>query len=218
MGNAQQVKEGSASALVVALLAMAAGVSSVSCSGASSARPDDFFELLRFTRATQQNFTFAELFMQSSHVVVGKLEDVREGRTIDFATGASNPLRTVVFSVIRSRTVKGALAERDYIEYVRAPAVSVAQLRSSIPHISMLFFLVPADQWDRSVYKFDGEGRGVPLGAFLATFRNGQSLVIEDNGQLFQPLLHAPEDANVPGDLVTLNDAAVYLTNLPPAL
>ena len=73
---------------------------------------DEFFALLRFTRVDGPFRTGTQLMTEASNVVRGRFSDVQDGRVIDFATGASNPLQTAVFALLGCKDTQGPPARQ----------------------------------------------------------------------------------------------------------
>lgn len=156
-----------------------------------------FFELLRVTHVGQEEHLPDLLWDRSPVVVRGCITEATDGRTIDFAAGASNPLHTLVFKVDVLEVIRDDLEQTTvgsvYVEFVRGGVEvdSYQQLLSDAPQ--MVLFLREADTWDRDVYKFDNEGAGHPTGSTLLTFTAPEGLVVMTEGGLEYPWYDFPQ-------------------------
>jgi hypothetical protein len=148
--------------------------------------------LLRFTRAEGIPLNAAQLVTKARTIVRGRLVGVAEGRTIDFATGASNPINTAVFQVEVTRVLKGAPTPDVYLEFIRG-GIPVASIASVLPDgLDLLVFLSKADGWVAPTYRIDGEGKGHPPGTILETYLTQEGWVIDAAGGIQHPLADDP--------------------------
>jgi hypothetical protein len=161
--------------------------------GAGPGNVDEFFSLLRFTRAEGLPRTGAQLIVEASNVVRGHFVAVQDGRTIDFATGAANPIHTAVFEIGIDKTLKGPVTSSVYMEFVRG-GIEVQAIRELLPtKLQMIVFLHSADGWDPAVYRFEGAGKGHPPDTSLLTYLTQEGVVIETAAGLRHPMSDNPQ-------------------------
>ena len=153
---------------------------------------DPFFVLFSLVRATPIPRTIQELVATANVVGIGQLVSVTEGRTIDFATGASNPTNTGVFAIGIEDAVKGS-SGMVYAEFIRG-GIPVDRMMNLLPTgIPMMFMLEdPADHWSPETYKFINEGNGLPSGAQLHEVVWPTGIIIETAHGLEYPLADDP--------------------------
>ncbi|MEY4550453.1 MAG: hypothetical protein RL685_6648 [Pseudomonadota bacterium] len=96
------------------------------------------------------------LTRESTIIVRGVIEEVIDGRVIDFRVGASNPMLTSVLVVSVEKTIKGNVAAGDrlFVDVYRAPIVSSAELDATRPAEAVTLFLKPA-YFDREILKYE---------------------------------------------------------------
>jgi hypothetical protein len=153
---------------------------------------DPFFELLSFTRVTPIPRSPAQIVTDSQQIVIGTLAAVEDGRVIDFATGASNPLFTAVFEISIDEVIKGEQGATAYAEFVRA-GISIERIRELLPEGEpMAFVLDEPFGWDTETYEFQNEGAGLPAGARLLAFSAPAGIVVETQAGLEYPLSDQP--------------------------
>jgi hypothetical protein len=168
---------------------------------------EEFFSLLRFTRAEGRPRTGNQLMSDASNVVRGNFSDVRDGRVIDFASGASNPVQTAVFEISIAKTLKGSGAQTAYMEFIRG-GIEVNAIHRLLPtKLDMIIFLHSADGWDPKVYRIEGAEKGHPSGTLLQTYLTQEGLVIGVAEGLRHPLADDPDQPIFdPARIKTLDD------------
>jgi hypothetical protein len=191
-------------AFCAALLSVSAGCSSMTPD--SSGRAPDamaidmtgevaaypLFKLLRVTRLSEPTLSAAELVGRSRLVLRGTLERAEDGRKIDFKAGASHALQTAVFRVRVEEVLKGDTTGFAYVEFLRG-GITIQSINELLPSpVPMMLFLRPADGWNPDVYKFEGEGQGLPAGAPLDTFTRQTGMVVQWNAGIEHPLAEDP--------------------------
>ena len=154
-----------------------------------------------FSKLQMVDFNFlplaeVDLINESTAIVRGRIVAVSDGRVIDYAQGASNPLLTMVLDVAVDAVLKGdaeKLGSHVYVELIRAPVVSTQELRQMLPEHPVILFLTRA-HWDRERNTYRDEGKGVPEGKELFALRTPQGMLVEYNdiGDLAQPLSDEP--------------------------
>jgi hypothetical protein len=147
--------------------------------------------LLNQTSVNQRTLSDRELVDSSPVIVRGVVEAVADGRTIDFASGPSHPIKTAVIRVRVLETIKGSGVDTVHFEYIRG-GVTPAQLDAANTKRELLLFLKPADSWDPTVHKFDNAGKGVAAGYPLLELRSQQGLIVQADNGLEEPLTGDP--------------------------
>ncbi len=153
-----------------------------------------FFVLLAFTRATPVPLTPAEQVEGSETIVLGFLDDVSDGRVVDYIAGASNPLTTAVFRIRVEEVIKGEPAEYAYAEFLRG-GIPIERMNDVLPRDVPLVFLLRPDAWDRTVYRFEHEGRGLPEGESVLPFMYPSGIAVQGEDGIDYPLAHDPFEA-----------------------
>src|SRR5690606_3099884 len=149
-------------------------------SGSAESSPEEFFELLNFTNVTEREHTPEMLIDNSALIVRGRIVGVEEGRSIDYAESASNPINMAVFEVPVDRVLKSGAGASVYFEHIRG-GIPVESFREVLPaDLPMIVFLREESGWDPPVYRIEGNERGRPKGALLYTYLTECGLVIED--------------------------------------
>lgn len=167
-----------------------------------------FFLLIAFTRAWPVPRTPAQQVEGSETIVQGFLDDVMDGRVIDYATGASNPLATAVFRIRVEEVIKGEETQYAYAEFIRA-GIPVDRMAELMPRDIPMVFLLRHDTWDETTYRFEHEGRGLPEGETLLTFVYPSGIALEGADGIDYPLAEHPAD-----DIFESNTLAALIQEL----
>jgi hypothetical protein len=175
---------------------------------------DPFFELLAFTRVFPVPQTVDEMVKGSDVIASAHFDDVMDGRVIDFAEGASNPMYTAVFKLSIDASIKGPSIPFAYVEFVRG-GIPVERMKKLPPReMPIVVLLRPADDggWDQATYKFENGGSGFPPSEILRTFLYPAGIIVESSTGLEYPLADDPGQRILDGN--TLTDAEQELADL----
>jgi hypothetical protein len=157
------------------------------------AHSDAFYQLLNATSMNEPDLDGSKLIDEAALIVRGRLVSVADGRTIDFASGPSNPIHTLIFQVEVAETMKGSADKYIYVEYIRG-GIPVADFDAILPDDEFVLFLRDADTWDRTVHKFVNEGRGRPESTQLYALQTQKGLMLQVAGRVVQPLADGAMD------------------------
>lgn len=156
---------------------------------------EPFFALMNLTRYNYQPLDFRGMVAKSDLIVTGQIASVADGRTIDFASGPSNPIFTSVLTVSINKVLKGDRGARTVqVEVVRAGAISSEELADTYPSRPMVLFLSPTT-WSADTYRYAYPAGTAATGATLYSLRTPQGLVTTDSAS---PRLIQPLDNSVP--------------------
>jgi hypothetical protein len=152
---------------------------------------DPFFQLLAFTRISPVPRTPREIVEVSSVIGRGHFTSVSLGRTLDYETGASNPIMTAVFAIAVDEVIKGDMAAVAYAEFVRG-GIPIERISEVLPKTLPFVFMLEEPGWDLNVYAITDEGDGVPVGERLLAFMFPAGVVVEGPGRLEYPFADVP--------------------------
>lgn len=165
-------------------------------SGNHSPLGDHFQALLDLVALDAVPRTPSEIVAISDVIAFGRLADVRDGRTIDYQTGASNPMHTAVYEVAIDEQLKGASEDRVFVELLRSIVAPVEALRAHLPSTPIVVVL-QHPTWSEQTYRFEDEGAGLPdSDTTLYSFALPIGLAAEWKGSLFYPLARDEVPAN----------------------
>lgn len=148
----------------------------------------DFFGLLRRVHGNFKPYESTEEMLAEAELVVeGNVVSVSDGRTFYGPSGELGSAHNAVLGFKVSNVIKGdfrgAIA---HVEVARSLPTSVESLRTTMPAMRMLLFLVnTADYPQPSVHS---PRAGLPDGATLYTLSGPQAMIVDDNGIAVQPL------------------------------
>lgn len=131
------------------------------------------------------------LTRESTIIVRGTIEEVIDGRTIDFRRGASNPMVTSVLIVSVEKAIKGdvGVGDRLFVDVYRSPVVSSAELNATKPEAPVTMFLKPA-HFNHDLLKY--EINDAIKGEELLKLRTPQGLWVPESERVEQPLSADP--------------------------
>ena len=168
------------------------------CTSTTKESPPQGRTLIEYMNDTRDDYaplSATEMTNHSEVIVRGFLSAVRDGRVADFATGPSNPTQMAVIEVTVTETIKGPEGrDHVYFEYVRGGATP-ERIGAHLPVDELLLFL-NKPQWDTKTYRFDEPDRGLPAGETLYSLVTQQSMLMESEGVVSQPLEPGPPGSN----------------------
>jgi hypothetical protein len=162
------------------------GLGACSSDPDEASRGDSLLEAIGNADIDYVPLTASEMVAESSLIVRGHLTGVRDGRVVDFAEGASNPVAMAVVEVSVTDVIKGAVTDRAHFEFIRG-GLEVEQIDEEMPAEEVLLFLAQPG-WNADTYRFEHPRRGLPDGATLFALRTPQALLLEAGGRAYQPL------------------------------
>lgn len=154
---------------------------------------DPFFQLLALTRATPVPRTLPEMVEFSAVIGRGHFASVSVGRTLDYATGASNPIMTAVFAIAVDDVIKGDMGSVAYAEFIRG-GIPIERIREVLPKSLSFVFMLEEPGWDLNVYAVVDDGEGVPAGERLLAFMYPAGVVVEGPESLEYPFADVPTE------------------------
>lgn len=174
---------------------------------------DPFFVLIAFTRVTPIPLTPREQVDQSSAIVEGYFDDVRDGRVGDFKEGASNPQFTAVFRIRVEHVAKGEPVEYVYVEFHRG-GIPVDRMLEILPRETPMTFLLrlASETWEPKQTVFTNDGAGLPEGETLYSFLYPAGVAVEGAAGIdypladdpFEPIFNSSNLAELRNELVSL--------------
>src|SRR5688572_5516299 len=102
-------------------------------------RSDSLLEAIGNAEIDYQPLTASEMVAASTLIVRGHLTAVSDGRVVDYAEGASNPIAMAVVEVSVTEIIKGAVADRAHFEFIRG-GLEVEQIDEHMPTEEVLLF------------------------------------------------------------------------------
>lgn len=188
-GAPDSASRGAVSADVVTSIMPATASDAITHGRRPRVAPHAFFSLLGMTSFNEVQLSADQAVGTASLIVRGIIESVVDGRIIDFKNGRSHPMQTAVLKVKVESVIKAAKPPGQfvYVEHIRG-GVDPGALHHAKYTDPLIMLLHEADDWDTSVYRFDGQGKGVEDGAVLYTLRTQRGLLAQVGSAVEAPL------------------------------